>query len=63
VVIFNAGFSPCLKRLDLAEKSLEILRRQDPSVTIGNFARGRIPHEAMPPLHECGGLFALDQRL
>ena len=47
VVLFNAGFSPRLKRLDLAEKAVEILRRQNPSVRL-EVLRGRIPHEEMP---------------
>lgn len=47
VVIFNAGFSPRLKRLDIAEKSVDILCHRDPSVRL-EVLRGKIPHEAMP---------------
>lgn len=49
VVLFNAGFSPRLKRLDLAEKALELLRYLDPSVRL-EVLHGRIPHEVMPHL-------------
>lgn len=47
VVIFNAGFSPLLKRLDLAEMSVELLRRRYPSVRL-EVLRGRVPHENVP---------------
>jgi teichuronic acid biosynthesis glycosyltransferase TuaC len=47
VVIFNAGFSPGLKRLDLAEKSVELLRGRGSSVRL-EVLRGKVPHEAMP---------------
>jgi teichuronic acid biosynthesis glycosyltransferase TuaC len=47
VVLFNAGFSPRLKRLDLAEKSIDLLRGRGYSVRM-EVLRGRVPHERMP---------------
>ena len=47
VVLFNAGTTPRVKRLDLAEQSLELLRQRVPNVSM-EVLRGMTPHDALP---------------
>lgn len=47
IVLFNAGTSPRVKRLDLAEQSLELLRRRIPNVSL-KVLRGLTPHDELP---------------
>ena len=47
VVLFNAGNSPRVKRLDLAEQSVELLRRRISNVSM-NVLRGLTPHDTLP---------------
>lgn len=47
IVLFNAGTSPKVKRLDLAEQSLELLRQRMPKVSM-MVLRGTTPHDALP---------------
>lgn len=47
VVLFNAGASPRVKRLDLAEQSFELLRQRIPNVSM-KVLRGVTPHDDLP---------------
>ena len=47
VVLFNAGASPRVKRLDLAEQAVELLRQLIPGVSM-EVLRGTTPHDALP---------------
>ncbi|HUQ48634.1 MAG TPA: glycosyltransferase [Gemmatimonadaceae bacterium] len=47
VVLFNAGTSPKVKRLDLAEQSLELLRQRIPAARM-EVLRGMTPHDNLP---------------
>lgn len=47
VVLFNAGLSPEVKRLDLAEKAVELLRQRVPGVRM-HVLDGRTPHQELP---------------
>lgn len=47
VVLFNAGVSPKVKRLDLAEKAVGLLRQRVPKVRM-HVLRGRTPHHELP---------------
>lgn len=47
IILFNAGTSPRVKRLDLAEKSVELLRESVPGVSL-KVLRGMTPHDALP---------------
>ena len=47
IVLFNAGTSPRVKRLDLAEQSVELLRRRIPNVSL-KVLRGLTPHDELP---------------
>lgn len=47
VILFNAGLSPRVKRLDLAERSLEELRRSMPGVRM-HVLDGTTPHDLLP---------------
>jgi teichuronic acid biosynthesis glycosyltransferase TuaC len=47
IVLFNAGTSPKVKRLDLAEHAVELLRKRMPNVSM-KVLRGKTPHESLP---------------
>lgn len=47
VVLFNAGVSPKVKRLDLAERSVDLLRENLSGVRM-HVLRGRTPHRDLP---------------
>jgi glycosyltransferase involved in cell wall biosynthesis len=47
VVLFNAGNSPRVKRLDLAEQSMEMVRQRIPGASM-HVLRGTTPHETLP---------------
>ena len=47
VVLFNAGLSPSVKRLDLAEQAVGLLRQRVPAVRM-HVLDGRTPHQELP---------------
>lgn len=47
VVLFNAGLSPSVKRLDLAEQAVGVLRQRLPTVRL-HVLDGRTPHQELP---------------
>jgi teichuronic acid biosynthesis glycosyltransferase TuaC len=47
VVLFNAGLSPSVKRLDLAEQAVGLLRQRVPTVRM-HVLDGRTPHQELP---------------
>ncbi len=47
VVLFNAGLSPQVKRLDLAEQAVGLLRQRIPTVRM-HVLDGRTPHQKLP---------------
>ncbi len=47
IVLFNAGNSPRVKRLDLAERSFELLQQRIPKASM-KVLRGMTPHESLP---------------
>jgi len=47
VVLFNAGLSPLVKRLDLAEQAVGLLRQRVPTVRM-HVLDGRTPHQELP---------------
>lgn len=47
IVLFNAGNSPRVKRLDLAEQAVKLLQRRIPSASL-KILRGLTPHDELP---------------
>lgn len=47
VILFNAGLSPRVKRLDLARKSVDVLRQRYPEVRM-HVLDGTTPHDVLP---------------
>ena len=47
IILFNAGASPKVKRLDLAEQAVELVRKRIPKVSM-KVLRGMTPHDALP---------------
>lgn len=47
VILFNAGVSPEVKRLDLAEQAVSVLQQRVPSVRM-HVLHGRTPHHELP---------------
>jgi teichuronic acid biosynthesis glycosyltransferase TuaC len=47
VVLFNAGVNPKVKRLDLAERAIDLLRQHVPKVRM-HVLDGRTPHSELP---------------
>ena len=47
IILFNAGNSPRVKRLDLAEQAVELLRQHMPGVSM-KILRGLTPHDQLP---------------
>jgi teichuronic acid biosynthesis glycosyltransferase TuaC len=47
IILFNAGNTPRVKRLDLAEQAVELLRQRMPGVSM-KILRGLTPHDELP---------------
>lgn len=47
IVLFNAGNSPRVKRLDLAEQAVDLVRQRIPAVSL-KILRGLTPHDDLP---------------